>query len=99
MIQFHEQVHEAVNGPEQRHLLKKRDPAVVRQHLPQQLADDDAAILIRRGRVDDDGFAEEVIDHGVDAPLHVGGEARQLSRAGDEDLRHVRPHLRQALQG
>ena len=65
-VELHQHVDEAVDRAEQRELLQEQDPAVVREDQAEQLGRSMRRRSGRRGRVDDDRLAEEVVDHRVD---------------------------------
>ncbi len=60
-----------MDGADEGGLLEEEDAAIVGEDLSQEAADDDAAARIGHGALDDQGFAEEIIDEGVDAPADV----------------------------
>ena len=70
-VKFDEDVHEPVDGAQQGKLLEELDAAVVGEDEAKEVGDELPAVGISGGGLDDQRFAEEVVNGGVDAPADV----------------------------
>lgn len=70
-VEFDEEVDKAVDGAQECQLLEELDAAVVGEDEAKEVADELSAGGIGSGGLDDQGFAKEVVDGGVDAPADV----------------------------